>query len=184
MDNTRNFEIDWPPELRAAKRRILVDLERLAMIHSLLAGVLQGGELRKEFIGTYRGHAFRFIEISLFRDAVSTLDRLFSAPGGSGASANLSFLYVLDLLLNDPKASRSFRRSSRRFGASGHFSISDANGTRSLTFSETLRSRIQSAKKKRIETRFEIAKPRFLHSPNPNYLAVFGCIGRNGFRIP
>ncbi|WP_417479582.1 hypothetical protein [Maricaulis maris] len=148
MHNARNFEHQWPVGLQEAKRRIAKDLERLVMIKALLDGVFEQDAVRDRFNGTYRGNAFRLIETSLLRDAVGTLDRLFSSSSGKGHYANLSFLYVADLLDSDASVRNLFNRVSRRWGATGQYSVTVDGNTRELSWSETLRRRIRNAKER------------------------------------
>ncbi len=146
MLTARKFEDLWPAGLQEARRRIARDLERLVMIKALLDGVFEQDTVRDRFNGTYRGNAFRLIETSLLRDAVATLDRLFSSSGGIGPSANLSFLYVADLLDSDARVRSLFNRASRRWGATGQYWVTVNGKTRELSCSETLRRRIRNAK--------------------------------------
>lgn len=117
MQNPSNLEQDWPPELRQAKGRVSKDLQRLVMLRSVLQGIFEHETVRNAFDGTYRGNAFKLIETSLLRDAVSTLDRLFSKPGGKGPAANLSLLYVADVFNGTSAVEQSYKAYSRKWGA-------------------------------------------------------------------
>ena len=158
MGDAGRLQRKYPDYFLEVGRQVEIDISRLVQARSIYSRAIIDGGSFQAFIGTYRGNVAQFFLQNLTNEMAAALSRLFAPINDRRpeSESDRSLRLAVHALKNDEKIIRIFRRSARRWGASGEYTFTDQDGVRELKFTETLRLRIQNAKEQERHAMIEL----------------------------